>query len=124
MADLTIKLAAFCTPGDYKMRPLDTIYSIFKLIPMELYRQNRSKLIASMWQHLQAQGLPINGVVFLQGGEEQKGYCTNSLILFRQESYLAYLFVVKEQAIYRSIGISIEESNLTVTHGIYLAVFT
>ena len=91
---------------------------------MEIYRQNRSKLIASMWQHLQAQGLPINGVVFLQGGEEQKGYCTNSLILFRQESYLAYLFVVKEQAIYRSIGVSIEESNLTVTHCIYLAVFT
>ena len=124
MVDLTLNIAAFCPPGEYKTRPLDTIYSILKLIPMEIYRQNRSKLIASMRQHLQAQGLPINGVIFLQGGEEQTGYCTNSLILFRQESYFAYLFVVKEPAIYRAIDVSIEESNLTVTHGIYLAVFT
>lgn len=75
-------------------------------IPMELYRQNRSKLTAAMRQHLQAQGLPINGVVLLQGGEEQTRYCTDHLILFRQESYFAYLFGVKEPDFYGAMDIS------------------
>lgn len=75
-------------------------------IPMELYRQNRSKLSAAMRQYLQSQGLPINGVILLQGGEEQTQYCSDTTILFRQESYFAYLFGVKEPGFYGAMDIS------------------
>eukprot|EP01018_Ginkgo_biloba_P015050 Gb_15755 [translate_table: standard] len=75
-------------------------------VPMELHAQNRSKLIRAMRQHLHEEGLPIAGVVLLQGGEEQTRYCTDHTLLFRQESYFAYLFGVKEPDFYGAIDIS------------------
>uniref|UniRef100_A0A0D6QZJ9 Xaa-Pro dipeptidase n=1 Tax=Araucaria cunninghamii TaxID=56994 RepID=A0A0D6QZJ9_ARACU len=75
-------------------------------VPMELHRQNRSKLVAAMRQHLQAHGLPVHGVVFLQGGKEETRYCTDHLILFRQESYFAYLFGVREPDFYGAIDLA------------------
>ncbi|XP_058108934.1 UDP-D-apiose/UDP-D-xylose synthase 2 isoform X3 [Magnolia sinica] len=44
MADLTINLAAICTPADYNTRPLDTIYSNFiDAIPVVKYCSENSK---------------------------------------------------------------------------------
>ncbi|KAH9314828.1 hypothetical protein KI387_023455, partial [Taxus chinensis] len=40
------------------------------------------------------------------GGEEQTRYCTDHSILFRQESYFAYLFGVREPDFYGAIDIS------------------
>jgi len=44
MADLTINLAAICTPADYNTRPLDTIYSNFiDALPVARYCSENSK---------------------------------------------------------------------------------
>ncbi|XP_008227018.1 PREDICTED: UDP-D-apiose/UDP-D-xylose synthase 2 [Prunus mume] len=47
MADLTINLAAICTPADYNTRPLDTIYSNFiDALPVVKYcSENNKRLI-------------------------------------------------------------------------------
>ncbi|GLJ15128.1 hypothetical protein SUGI_0247420 [Cryptomeria japonica] len=81
-------------------------------VPMELHRQNRTNLVNAMRRHLQSEGLPVNGVVLLQGGEEQTRYCTDHAILFRQESYFAYLFGVREPGFFGAIDISTEKAFL------------
>ncbi|CAL5432261.1 unnamed protein product [Camellia sinensis] len=46
MADLTINLAAICTPADYNTRPLDTIYSNFiDALPVVKYCSENNKRI-------------------------------------------------------------------------------
>ncbi|KAE8811237.1 UDP-D-apiose/UDP-D-xylose synthase [Hordeum vulgare] len=47
MADLTINLAAICTPADYNTRPLDTIYSnLIDVLPVVKYcSENGKRLI-------------------------------------------------------------------------------
>ncbi|MBA0774419.1 hypothetical protein Gotri_009632 [Gossypium trilobum] len=47
MADLTINLAAICTPADYNTRPLDTIYSNFidALPVVKYFSENNKRLI-------------------------------------------------------------------------------
>eukprot|EP00252_Welwitschia_mirabilis_P020733 TRINITY_DN5139_c0_g1_i2.p1 TRINITY_DN5139_c0_g1~~TRINITY_DN5139_c0_g1_i2.p1 ORF type:complete len:492 (+),score=94.77 TRINITY_DN5139_c0_g1_i2:65-1540(+) len=81
-------------------------------VPMELHRQNRRKLLHAMRSYLRSKDLPLRGVVLLQGGQEQTRYCTDHLILFRQESYFAYLFGVKEPDFYGAIHISTGKSIL------------
>lgn len=73
---------------------------------MELHAHNRAKLLASLRHHLETQTLPLSGIVLLQGGEEQYQYCTDNLLLFRQESYFAYLFGVNEPGFFGAIDIA------------------
>lgn len=82
------------------------------LVPMELHAQNRDKLVVSLRQHLSASSRPISGFVFLQGGEEQNRYCTDHVDLFRQGSYFAYLFGVREPGFYGAIDVSSGQSFL------------
>ncbi|XP_057468580.1 uncharacterized protein LOC130757764 [Actinidia eriantha] len=81
-------------------------------IPMELHEINRAKLTKSLRDHLSLSSRPLKGFVFLQGGEEQTRYCTDHAELFRQESYFAYLFGVKEPDFYGAIDIETGESIL------------
>ncbi|GFS43293.1 metallopeptidase M24 family protein [Actinidia rufa] len=81
-------------------------------IPMELHEINRAKLTKSLRDHLSLSSRPLKGFVFLQGGEEQTRYCTDHAELFRQESYFAYLFGVKEPDFYGAIDIETGESVL------------
>ncbi|XP_077217115.1 metallopeptidase M24 family protein [Tasmannia lanceolata] len=81
-------------------------------IPMELHALNRQKLVRSLRQHLQSLSRPLHGFVFLQGGEEQMRYCTDHAILFRQESYFAYLFGVSEPGFFGAIDIASGKSIL------------
>uniref|UniRef100_A0A0E0CI67 Xaa-Pro dipeptidase n=1 Tax=Oryza meridionalis TaxID=40149 RepID=A0A0E0CI67_9ORYZ len=74
-------------------------------VPMELHAGNRDRLVAALRAHLSASGRPLRGLVLLQGGEEQTRYCTDHLELFRQESYFAYLFGVREPGFYGAIDI-------------------
>ncbi|OVA11773.1 Peptidase M24 [Macleaya cordata] len=71
-------------------------------VPMELHAENRSKLIRSLREHLTSSSRPLKGF----GGEEKTRYCTDHVELFRQESYFAYLFGVKEPGFYGAIDIS------------------
>ncbi|XP_059284363.1 uncharacterized protein LOC132037774 [Lycium ferocissimum] len=82
------------------------------IIPMELHSLNRDKLLNSMREHLTSCSLPLQGFVFLQGGEEQTRHCTDHLELFRQESYFAYLFGVEEPGFYGAIDIASGKSML------------
>ncbi|MCD7452497.1 hypothetical protein HAX54_017126 [Datura stramonium] len=73
------------------------------VIPMELHSLNREKLFNSLRDHLTSCARPLQGFVFLQGGEEQTRHCTDHLELFRQESYFVYLFGVEEPGFYGAI---------------------
>ncbi|RAL48801.1 hypothetical protein DM860_001121 [Cuscuta australis] len=81
-------------------------------VPNELYVINREKLIKSLRGHLSSSSRPHQGFVFLQGGEEQSRYCTDHDDLFRQESYFAYLFGVKEPGFYGAIDVATGDSML------------
>ncbi|KAK3018434.1 hypothetical protein RJ639_004251, partial [Escallonia herrerae] len=81
-------------------------------VPMELHVANRVKLVESLRQHLSLSSRPLHGFVFLQGGEEKNRYCTDHVELFRQESYFAYLFGVREPGFYGAIDIATGNSIL------------
>ncbi|KAK9705387.1 hypothetical protein RND81_07G052500 [Saponaria officinalis] len=81
-------------------------------IPMQLHAFNRLKLVKSLQQHLSQNNLPILGIILLQGGEEKTRYCTDHAELFRQESYFAYLFGVREPDFYGAIDVGTGDSIL------------
>uniref|UniRef100_A0A6M2E831 Xaa-Pro dipeptidase n=1 Tax=Populus davidiana TaxID=266767 RepID=A0A6M2E831_9ROSI len=81
-------------------------------VPMELHDKNREKLLKSLRRYLTETSSPLHGFVFLQGGEEKTRYCTDHIELFRQESYFAYLFGVKEPGFYGAIDIATGKSIL------------
>ncbi|KMS96044.1 hypothetical protein BVRB_002720 [Beta vulgaris subsp. vulgaris] len=81
-------------------------------VPMQLHVINREKLVKSLQQHLADSGRPIQGLVLLQGGEEKTRYCTDHSELFRQESYFAYLFGVREPGFYGAIDVATGKSIL------------
>ncbi|XP_007012898.2 PREDICTED: xaa-Pro dipeptidase isoform X2 [Theobroma cacao] len=81
-------------------------------VPMELHVSNRQKLLDSLLRHLSDSARPLHGFVLLQGGEEQTRYCTDHIELFRQESYFAYLFGVREPGLYGAIDIATGKSIL------------
>ncbi|XP_018819043.1 xaa-Pro dipeptidase [Juglans regia] len=81
-------------------------------VPMELHVTNREKLLKSLRHDLSELSRPLHGFVFLQGGEEQTRHDTDHIELFRQESYFAYLFGVREPGFYGAIDILTGESIL------------
>ncbi|KAL8160837.1 hypothetical protein V2J09_012326 [Rumex salicifolius] len=81
-------------------------------VPMELHIINRQKLLKAIRQRLSESRRPIQGLVLLQGGEEKLRYCTDHEELFRQESYFAYLFGVKEPGFFGAIDVATGNSLL------------
>ncbi|XP_037474724.1 xaa-Pro dipeptidase-like [Triticum dicoccoides] len=78
----------------------------------EVHAGNRERLAAALRAHLTAAGRPLSGIVLLQGGEEQTRCCTDHVPLFRQESYFAYLFGVREPGFYGAVDIASGQSIL------------
>ncbi|XP_010447846.1 PREDICTED: xaa-Pro dipeptidase [Camelina sativa] len=83
-------------------------------IPMELHAGNRQKLVDSIRRDLSSSNRSLDGFVLLQGGEEKNRYCTDHAELFRQESYFAYLFGVREPDFYGAIDIGSGKSILFI----------
>ncbi|KAL5052740.1 hypothetical protein RYX36_033422 [Vicia faba] len=81
-------------------------------VNMELHFKNRQNLLNSLRHHLSQSLLPLHGFVLLQGGDEQTRYDTDHAELFRQESYFAYLFGVKEPGFYGAIDVGSGDSIL------------
>ncbi|KAM1314153.1 hypothetical protein PS2_017599 [Malus domestica] len=81
-------------------------------VPPELHVTNRETLLNSLRRHLSESSRPLYGFVLLQGGEEQNRYDTDHTELFRQESYFAYLFGVREPGFYGAIDIATGKSVL------------
>ncbi|KAJ1438018.1 Peptidase M24 [Sesbania bispinosa] len=105
------------------------------IVSMELHVKNREKLLSSLRQHLSESSRSLHGFVLLQvciftpslhpsvflqnpnlilrqGGEEQTRHDTDHIELFRQESYFAYLFGVKEPGFYGAIDVATGDSIL------------
>ncbi|EFJ17439.1 hypothetical protein SELMODRAFT_114689 [Selaginella moellendorffii] len=80
----------------------------------EMHVHNRKKLQNAMAEKLESIGQRLAGVVLLQGGEERYRDCTDHLELFRQESFFAYLFGVREPGFYAAIDIATGQSILFV----------
>ncbi|XP_068652092.1 uncharacterized protein [Aristolochia californica] len=91
---------------------MDAVHHSPPAIDFELHALNRAKLVRAVREHLAASNRPLHGFVFLQGGEEQTRYCSDHVILFRQESYFAYLFGVREPDFYGAIDIASGKSIL------------
>ncbi|KAL8234825.1 hypothetical protein R6Q59_020925 [Mikania micrantha] len=81
-------------------------------VPMKLYIENREKLLKHLRQNLYSSSRSLHGFVLLQGGEEQTRYCTDHEDIFRQESYFAYLFGVREPGFYGAIDVDTGKSIL------------
>ncbi|KAM0921156.1 hypothetical protein ACQ4PT_007050 [Festuca glaucescens] len=81
-------------------------------VPMELHAGNRERLLAALCAHLSASARPLRGLVLLQGGEERTRDSTDHVELFRQESYFAYLFGVREPGFYGALDIASGQSIL------------
>lgn len=62
-------------------------------IPVSLHATNRKRLC----QRLKTiEGVPSGAMVLLQGGEQSQRYCTDTDVVFRQESYFHWTFGVLE----------------------------
>uniref|UniRef100_A0A3B6BYG1 Aminopeptidase P N-terminal domain-containing protein n=1 Tax=Triticum aestivum TaxID=4565 RepID=A0A3B6BYG1_WHEAT len=96
-------LKAWCKTSDSSLAP--------PALSMELHAGNRESLVNALKAHLSASGRPL-GIVLLKGGEEQTLYCTDRVPLFRQESYFAYLFGVREPGFYGAVDIASGQSIL------------
>ncbi|PWA53745.1 metallopeptidase M24 family protein [Artemisia annua] len=81
-------------------------------VSMDLHIENRQKLLNRFRENLISSSRDLHGFILLQGGEEQTRYCTDHEDLFRQESYFAYLFGVREPGFYGAIDINTGKSIL------------
>ncbi|XP_045071433.1 xaa-Pro dipeptidase-like [Coregonus clupeaformis] len=76
-----------------------------------LFAENRRRLC----QGLKAEdGMPPKSVVVLQGGEQKQRYCTDTDMLFRQESFFHWAFGVTEADCYGAIDVDTGKSILFV----------
>eukprot|EP00928_Gymnodinium_smaydae_P005057 TRINITY_DN11742_c0_g3_i1.p1 TRINITY_DN11742_c0_g3~~TRINITY_DN11742_c0_g3_i1.p1 ORF type:complete len:546 (-),score=55.88 TRINITY_DN11742_c0_g3_i1:157-1794(-) len=78
-------------------------------VPMSMHASNRSRLVEKM--RMSGHG---HGVVLLQGGGQKTQYCSDTEIIFRQESYMNYLFGIKEVGCYGAIDLRTGTSTLFI----------
>ena len=69
-------------------------------VPVSMYAEHRAKLCASLHRD------GLLGVVLLQGGTAAMRHETDHEDLFRQESFLAYLFGVREPGFYGTLDVT------------------
>lgn len=62
-------------------------------IPVSLHATNRKRLCEQLKK---LKGVPAGAMVLLQGGEQSQRYCTDTDVVFRQESYFHWTFGVLE----------------------------
>uniref|UniRef100_A0A668AA42 Xaa-Pro dipeptidase n=1 Tax=Myripristis murdjan TaxID=586833 RepID=A0A668AA42_9TELE len=81
------------------------------LVSAALFAENRRRLC----QGLKAkEGIVSKSVVVLQGGEQKQRYCTDTDILFRQESFFHWAFGVTESDCFAAIDVDSGKSILFV----------
>uniref|UniRef100_A0A8B9Q9E7 Xaa-Pro dipeptidase n=1 Tax=Apteryx owenii TaxID=8824 RepID=A0A8B9Q9E7_APTOW len=80
-------------------------------VPAALFALNRRRLCDRLRQNKDVQA---NSVVLLQGGEETQRYCTDTGILFRQESYFHWTFGVTEAGCFGAVDVDTGRSILFV----------
>ncbi|XP_074769482.1 xaa-Pro dipeptidase isoform X2 [Athene noctua] len=80
-------------------------------VPVALFALNRRRLCDRLRQN---KGVQKNSVVLLQGGEETQRYCTDTGIVFRQESYFHWTFGVTEAGCFGAVDVDTGRSMLFV----------
>ncbi|KAF1544546.1 Xaa-Pro dipeptidase, partial [Eudyptula albosignata] len=80
-------------------------------VPVALFALNRRRLCDRLRQNRDVQK---NSVVLLQGGEETQRYCTDTGIVFRQESYFHWTFGVTEAGCFGAVDVDTGRSMLFV----------
>lgn len=74
-------------------------------VPMSMYAENRQKLCARLLEKL-SNAREKKLLVLMEGGKEEYRYDSDAEKIFRQESWFAYLFGVKEPGFYGSIDVN------------------
>uniref|UniRef100_A0A2I3M0P5 Xaa-Pro dipeptidase n=1 Tax=Papio anubis TaxID=9555 RepID=A0A2I3M0P5_PAPAN len=80
-------------------------------VPLALFALNRQRLCERLRKNPAVQA---GSVVVLQGGEETQRYCTDTGVLFRQESFFHWAFGVTEPGCYGVIDVDTGRSTLFV----------
>uniref|UniRef100_A0A2K5QHI7 Xaa-Pro dipeptidase n=1 Tax=Cebus imitator TaxID=2715852 RepID=A0A2K5QHI7_CEBIM len=80
-------------------------------VPLALFALNRQRLCERLRKNPAVQA---GCVVVLQGGEETQRYCTDTGVLFRQESFFHWAFGVTEPGCYGIIDVDTGKSTLFV----------
>ncbi|XP_019361133.1 PREDICTED: xaa-Pro dipeptidase isoform X3 [Gavialis gangeticus] len=80
-------------------------------VPAALFALNRRRLCDRLRQNKDVQK---NSIVLLQGGEDAQRYCTDTGIVFRQESYFHWTFGVTEADCYGAVDVDTGKSILFV----------
>ncbi|KAK2529933.1 hypothetical protein Q9233_006318 [Columba guinea] len=80
-------------------------------VPVALFALNRRRLCDRLRHNRDVQK---NSIVLLQGGEETQRYCTDTGIVFRQESYFHWTFGVTEAGCFGAIDVDTGRSMLFV----------
>ncbi|XP_074896162.1 xaa-Pro dipeptidase isoform X2 [Buteo buteo] len=80
-------------------------------VPVALFALNRRRLCDRLRENKDVQK---NSVVLLQGGEETQRYCTDTGIVFRQESYFHWTFGVTEAGCFGAVDVDTGRSMLFV----------
>ncbi|KAF6288757.1 peptidase D [Rhinolophus ferrumequinum] len=80
-------------------------------VPMALFALNRRRLCERLRKNPAVQA---SSLVLLQGGEETQRYCTDTGVVFRQESFFHWAFGVTEPDCYGVIDVDTGKSTLFV----------
>lgn len=80
-------------------------------VPLALFALNRQRLCERLRKNGAVQA---GSAVVLQGGEEMQRYCTDTSIVFRQESFFHWAFGVIESGCYGVIDVDTGKSTLFV----------
>uniref|UniRef100_A0ABI7X4D1 Xaa-Pro dipeptidase n=1 Tax=Felis catus TaxID=9685 RepID=A0ABI7X4D1_FELCA len=80
-------------------------------VPLALFALNRRRLCERLRKNPAVQA---GSVVLLQGGEETQRYCTDTGVLFRQESFFHWAFGVTDPGCYGTIDVGTGKSTLFV----------
>ncbi|XP_045747183.2 xaa-Pro dipeptidase isoform X2 [Mirounga angustirostris] len=80
-------------------------------VPLALFALNRQRLCERLRKNPAVQA---GSVVLLQGGEHTRRYCTDTGVLFRQESFFHWAFGVTDPGCYGTIEVSTGKSTLFV----------
>ncbi|XP_037104305.1 xaa-Pro dipeptidase [Syngnathus acus] len=80
-------------------------------VSAELFAENRRRLCNGLRAK---ENLESNSVVVLQGGEQQQRHCTDTDVVFRQESFFHWAFGVTESDCYGAIQVDSGKSILFV----------
>ncbi|KAF7242747.1 Xaa-Pro dipeptidase, partial [Varanus komodoensis] len=71
-------------------------------VAAELFALNRTRLCDRLRAN---KDVPEKSIVLLQGGEQTNRYCTDTGIIFRQESYFHWTFGVTEADCYGAVEV-------------------